>query len=542
MSLILRVARAGLVAALLVALVGWAVERYRFGATDQETLARVERELRERFEASANTLGTIAARAASERDAVRAAPRDQAAVKRLFDAADAALRDEPPGRTGITIYDSGAAPLAWAGRVSDLPRARVDGPSALFVACARSSALVRVEPVTEGGRIATIVVEQTLGTVQGGPGVADTFVLSTSLVPVTIRAQLGREPVACRPPPAPAAPYSFVIPSRGGGLLVEAQVSPGRPRGGARHVGAECLRGSRSICHHAAVVRRADHRTTAADATRGAISSTTAVVAAGAGAHHPVVAVSPFVGLCTIASPLDLLRRPSRRPPWRGLRWTWSSARRVARPRPRLLTPGRSIGRRVRGVLAAAGLLGGWLLWLRTDSSRSSRTRRGPAPLLVIRSARGASASRLRSCCSTRRSSERRARLRAGVAGSRTAHVVTAIDRRGLVDRRRGARHDRSAAAGPDSPGLAALGGARVRRRLRRPARPCQPSLASCVAGRPARRVVRGPARTRDSDVPVAVCLRHQRQRAADRGRVRTSGVAPARRSEAEAGAYARPD
>ena len=63
MSLILRVARAGLVAALLVALVGWAVERNRFGASDQDTLARVERELRQRFEASANTLGTIAARA-----------------------------------------------------------------------------------------------------------------------------------------------------------------------------------------------------------------------------------------------------------------------------------------------------------------------------------------------------------------------------------------------------------------------------------------------------------------------------------------------
>jgi hypothetical protein len=193
-SPILRVARAGLVAALLVALAGWAVERTRFGASDQDTVLRVERELRQRFEASADTLGAIAAQAAAERGSIRAAPRDRAAVKRLFDAADAALKDEPPGRTGITLYDAGAAPLAWAGRVSDLPRARIDGPSALFVAAsALGPRLVRVEPVTDSdrsGRIATIAVEQTLGTVQSGPGVADTFILSTSLVPVAIRAPI----------------------------------------------------------------------------------------------------------------------------------------------------------------------------------------------------------------------------------------------------------------------------------------------------------------------------------------------------------------
>jgi hypothetical protein len=47
------VARAGIAAALLVAIGGWTAERYRFGSTDQEAAARVEIELRQRFEASA---------------------------------------------------------------------------------------------------------------------------------------------------------------------------------------------------------------------------------------------------------------------------------------------------------------------------------------------------------------------------------------------------------------------------------------------------------------------------------------------------------
>ena len=234
MSLILRVARAGLVAALLVALIGWASERQRFGSSDQAALARVERELRQRFDASADTLGNLAARVASNRDALGAAPRDAAAVKRLFDACAAAIPSDQAGRTGISIYDTAAAPLAWAGRVSDLPRARIDSPATLFVAPgALGPRLIRTEPVMSGDRssalrLATVVVEQTLGTATGAPAPADTFVLATSIAPVAVRTPLPitNQQSIRNPQSSIRNDSSFVIPSPDGGVLVEAQVSP----------------------------------------------------------------------------------------------------------------------------------------------------------------------------------------------------------------------------------------------------------------------------------------------------------------------------
>ena len=110
------------------------LERSRFGASDAAALARIEAELRQRFDASADALGAMAGEVASARGELPAVGRDPAAARRLFDAVDAALPAEEGGRTGITIYDPRDAPVAWAGRVSDLPKDRLDGPSALFVA------------------------------------------------------------------------------------------------------------------------------------------------------------------------------------------------------------------------------------------------------------------------------------------------------------------------------------------------------------------------------------------------------------------------
>src|SRR5258708_1474832 len=86
-----RLARAGLIAALVVGLAGWGYGRVRFGATDQDALSRIEAELRERLDTSAATLGAMATRIAAERDVVQRAPRDQTRLRQLFDAVDAAL-------------------------------------------------------------------------------------------------------------------------------------------------------------------------------------------------------------------------------------------------------------------------------------------------------------------------------------------------------------------------------------------------------------------------------------------------------------------
>ena len=158
--------------------------------------------------------------------------RDPAAAAHLFDIVSDALPADQAGRTGITVYDTANRPLAWAGRVIDLAKQRVSGPAALFVAPgALGPRLVRVEPVVDPNRPgslrdATIVVEQSLAGLQPTPGLAaDTAVVSTSLAPVTIRPRSS----AVQGPPGDrrlaTGNYAFVIPSRTGGLLVEAEVS-----------------------------------------------------------------------------------------------------------------------------------------------------------------------------------------------------------------------------------------------------------------------------------------------------------------------------
>ena len=221
MSLILRIVRAGLAAAVVVGLIGFGLERARFGPSDQSALSRVQAELRQRFDASAASLGAIAERIAAEPDTVRAAPRDQASLKRLFDIVAAAVPDDEAGRTGITVYDALGVPLAWDGRASELPKEVVVGAKALIVAPGPlGPGLIRVEPVARGGlRVATVVVEQALGTARGAPGLTETFTMPTSIAPVTLRVSAGG---ASSP-----QPFGFTLPGRDGGFVLEADVSPG---------------------------------------------------------------------------------------------------------------------------------------------------------------------------------------------------------------------------------------------------------------------------------------------------------------------------
>ena len=173
----MRIVRVGLAIAFVVGLIGYGVERARFGPSDQSALARVETELRQHFDASAATLQSIAGRVAAQPDTARVVPRDPASLKRLFDIVSAALPEEEGGRTGITIYDALANPLAWAGRVSELRKEVVLGPATLMVVPGSlGPGLIRTEPVSRDGlRVATVVVEQALGTARGAPGLSETF-------------------------------------------------------------------------------------------------------------------------------------------------------------------------------------------------------------------------------------------------------------------------------------------------------------------------------------------------------------------------------
>ena len=360
MSLILRIARVGLAAAVVVGLAGYGLERARFGASDQSALNRVEAELRQRFDASAATLGTIAARVAAEPDTARAAPRDQAALKRLFDIVAASVPDDEAGRAGITICDAVGTPLAWAGRVSDLRKDVVLGPATLMVAPGPlGPGLIRVEAVLrDGARVATVVVEQTLGTVRGAPGLTETFVMPTSLVPVTLRVRAGG---ASSPP----HPFRFVVPARDGGFVLEADVSPGdlaaaraRWRATARAAVLGVLAATLLLCTGPLM-----------DLRRQALALSRFLrMTAWLIALVVIARVVLFAALAPLAqtpgpSPLDLLLTTLTMAAVVWLVLDLIERRRFARPRVRMLTP--TTGARIAfaaGFLLA-GLADGWVLW-----------------------------------------------------------------------------------------------------------------------------------------------------------------------------------
>ena len=151
----------------------------------------------------------------------RATPR----ARSLFQALSAELTPDLAGSAGITVYNARGNPLAWAGRVSDVPRDRIDGPSVLFVSLdPLGPRLVRVEPVPDpvragAPRLATIVAEQLrLERTDVPPSVSDTFRLPTSVVDVNVRATPGLAP--------PQPPFSFAIRTAQGQVLATAEVSP----------------------------------------------------------------------------------------------------------------------------------------------------------------------------------------------------------------------------------------------------------------------------------------------------------------------------
>ena len=133
------VAVAGIAAAVLALRLGGGCSNARgFGASDETALARVEAELRAALRRSAATLAAIAAarppRAIVDSRRRRATRRPRAAVR----AARRRRCRRTPRPDRHHRLRPRRPPLAWAGRVSDLPRERVDGPAALFVAPARS--------------------------------------------------------------------------------------------------------------------------------------------------------------------------------------------------------------------------------------------------------------------------------------------------------------------------------------------------------------------------------------------------------------------
>ena len=201
----LRIALSGAVCVLAVIAVGRVAERIELGADDAAVRARVDRDIRGAFGVMSGGLQAIA-RAVANADAIVAATRgDEAAARQLFDAAQrAAVARTPDVELAVTAYAPDSRPLAWAGRPSELPKDRVEGDEAWFIAQgALGLRLVYAMPVADaqGARVGTVAAEQSIRppTSSGAVNRVDQFQFPGELVPVSL--ELAFEDIRATPDP-----------------------------------------------------------------------------------------------------------------------------------------------------------------------------------------------------------------------------------------------------------------------------------------------------------------------------------------------------
>ncbi len=190
-----RIYLTGLACAVAAAVGGIWIERARFGPTEQEARARVERSVRVEIESVASALHEIAASVGREPALFDTAAADPAAGARpLLDRADQALQARTAGVFAITAYrPSGAWPLAWSGVPSEIGVDRIAGPETYFVAPGPLGLrLIYIKPVLDpvsGHRVGVIAAERVISSSRGiRTATPEEEVLSLpTLVPVTVR-------------------------------------------------------------------------------------------------------------------------------------------------------------------------------------------------------------------------------------------------------------------------------------------------------------------------------------------------------------------
>jgi len=157
---------AGVTLAVLAAGAVW--ELVRYGASDDDTAARLEREVRNRIIYQATRVESLARRVEAESERVREAANSSDSVRGLF--SRLAELSSPAGLTGTsaTVYVPGPSGtyrvLAWSdGPAEDLTIERLGGPAALFVAPGASGLrLVALRPIETDGRRLGVAAAETL--------------------------------------------------------------------------------------------------------------------------------------------------------------------------------------------------------------------------------------------------------------------------------------------------------------------------------------------------------------------------------------------
>jgi signal transduction histidine kinase len=202
---LIRIALTGLVCVVVVLIGGRVCERLVLGPDEASARARIERDVRGAFSVMSQGLQVMARRVA-DGDAIAAAAReDDAAATRLFVAAQsAAVGHTSDVELAVTAYSSAGRPLAWAGRPSELPRDRLEGDEAWFVAPgALGLRLVYVMPVNDanGRRVGTVAAEQSIRPPSPAEAVgrADQFAFPGQIAPVSL--ELAFEEIRATPDP-----------------------------------------------------------------------------------------------------------------------------------------------------------------------------------------------------------------------------------------------------------------------------------------------------------------------------------------------------
>ncbi len=188
----IRLALTGLVCVLAVMAIGRISERMVMGPDEASARRRIEGNVRGAFGVMSRGLQVIARGVADPAALVAAARDDEGAARKLFDAAQAAAVAHPGDvELAVTAYAAAGRPLAWAGRPSELPKDRLEGDEAWFIAQgALGLRLVYVMPVNDASatRVGSIAAEQSIRppNASGAAGQADQFQFPGQLTPVSL--------------------------------------------------------------------------------------------------------------------------------------------------------------------------------------------------------------------------------------------------------------------------------------------------------------------------------------------------------------------
>ena len=202
---LVRLALTGLVCALAVVAGGRITERIVMGPDEASARQRIERDVRGAFDVMSRGLQAIARSVADPAALVAAARDDEGAARTLFDAAQgAAVARTSDVELAVTAYETAGQPLAWAGRPSELPKDRLEGDEAWFIAQgALGLRLVYTMPVNDasGTRVGAIASEQSIRppNTTGAAARTDQFQLPGQLTPVSL--ELAFEDVRTTPDP-----------------------------------------------------------------------------------------------------------------------------------------------------------------------------------------------------------------------------------------------------------------------------------------------------------------------------------------------------